>query len=94
MRPFTRSLPRIRTRVLPARPMLHAQQEALFNVFKANLTRACWNGPEAGHMLRGSAAEAVGRKAYKSATIYIGGAYRCTHDDEQWWVAAPGFVGG
>ncbi|KAG2425860.1 hypothetical protein HYH02_014924 [Chlamydomonas schloesseri] len=59
--------------------------DALFNVFKANLTRECWNGPEAGHLLRGSAAEALGRKATKSATIYIGGAYRCTHDNAEWY---------
>ncbi|KAG2436949.1 hypothetical protein HXX76_006465 [Chlamydomonas incerta] len=60
-------------------------QEAGFTERRANLTRACWNGPEAGPILRNSAAEALRRKAYKSATIFIGGAYRCTHDDAKWY---------
>lgn len=47
-------------------------QEAGFTEHRANLTRACWNGPEAGPILRKSAAEALRRKAYKSVRHLCG----------------------
>ncbi|PNH08781.1 hypothetical protein TSOC_004630, partial [Tetrabaena socialis] len=60
-------------------------QAAGFTDRQAARVRGCWAGPEGEQLLRASAAESRRRGASKSCTVHIGGRYRCTHDDDEWY---------
>ena len=51
----------------------------------ASKVQACYGGYEGEALLRKSGRSAEVRGVVKSCTIYIGGEYRCTHDDDQWY---------